>query len=166
VSDASGRPAGGDEPRRRGRWRRNLLRVALIAVGLFAAIQLIPYGRAHDNPPTTAAIRWDSPRTEQLFMTACADCHSNLTRWPWYTNVAPVSWLVQHDVDEGRSRMNVSDASRGIDIEEVARVLREGGMPPLQYTLKHRDANLSSADREALIAGMRTTFAARLRSRR
>lgn len=145
-----------------GRWKTLLARAVLILVALAVAIQFVPYGRAHTNPPVTATTTWDSPRTEQLFTIACADCHSNLTRWPWYTNVAPVSWLVQHDVDSGRRKMNVSDAGRGVPIDEIARVLREGEMPPLQYTIKHRDAALSADDRAALIAGMRTTFAARL----
>ncbi len=75
-----------------------------------------------------------------------------------------MSWLIQRDVDEGRTKMNVSDKNRGIEIDEVQKVLDEGEMPPWQYTIKHRDANLSSADRKALVAGMRATFAARLQT--
>ena len=142
--------------------RRWLKRIGIGIVALFVLIQAVPYGRSHTNPPATASVAWDTPKTEQLFTTACADCHSNLTKWPWYTNVAPMSWLVQHDVDEGRSKMNISDANRGIEIDEVQKVLREGEMPPLQYTIKHRDAKLSDADKAALIAGMRATFAGRL----
>ena len=60
-------------------------------------IQFVPYGRDHDNPEVTNTVAWDSPRTAELFDPACADCHSNETDWPWYSNVAPVSWLVQSD---------------------------------------------------------------------
>ena len=151
-----------DSPRPRSRKRRWLKRIGLGIVALFVLIQAVPYGRSHTNPPATASVAWDTPKTEQLFMTACADCHSNLTKWPWYTNVAPVSWLVQHDVDEVRGTMNISDANRGIEIEEVQEVLQEGEMPPRQYTIKHSDAKLSDADKAALIAGMRVTFADRL----
>lgn len=154
------RPTDSTPPR--SRKRRWLKRIVLGIVALFVLIQAVPYGRSHTNPPATASVKWDSPKTEQLFMTACADCHSNLTKWPWYTNVAPMSWLVQHDVDEGRGKMNISDANRGIEIEEVQKVLQEGEMPPLQYTIKHTDAKLSDAEKAALIAGMRTTFAGRL----
>lgn len=72
------------------------------------AIQLVPYGRDHHNPPAVAEPPWDSPQTRELFVKACADCDSNQTRWPWYSHIAPVSWLVQRDVEEGRSKLNLS----------------------------------------------------------
>ena len=87
-------------------------RIALSLIGLlllaFVAIQLVPYGRDHDNPAVIAEPNWDSPQTRDLFMTACGDCHSYETEWPWYSNIAPVSWLVQHDVEEGREKLNFS----------------------------------------------------------
>jgi hypothetical protein len=74
----------------RGVWR--ILRLLLIVgVVVFVAIQLVPYGRDHTNPPVTAEPRWDSPQTRTLAVSACFDCHSNETAWPWYTNVAPFS---------------------------------------------------------------------------
>src|SRR3954454_8278881 len=78
----------------------------LLVVLLLA--QLVPYGRAHDNPRPTQQAQLASAHDQQLFATACGDCHSDQTRWPWYSDVAPVSWLVQHDVDDGRERFNVS----------------------------------------------------------
>ncbi|MCX7782465.1 MAG: heme-binding domain-containing protein, partial [Meiothermus sp.] len=87
-------------------------RVILWSIGALAlvllAIQLVPYGRDHQNPPVVAEPPWDSPQTRALFVRACADCHSNQTRWPWYSHIAPVSWLVQRDVEEGRSKLNLS----------------------------------------------------------
>jgi Haem-binding domain len=76
------------------------------------AIQLVPYGRGHVNPPTTSEPAWDSPATRALAKQACFDCHSNETEWPAYSHVAPASWLVQHDVDEGRAVVNFSDWHR------------------------------------------------------
>jgi hypothetical protein len=76
------------------------LGLPLIAVLLL--IQLVPYGHDHANPSGGQPIAWDSPRTEQLMTDACMDCHSNLTHWPWYSNIAPISWLVQKDVEDGR----------------------------------------------------------------
>jgi hypothetical protein len=60
------------------------------------------HGHDHANPSGGQPIAWDSPRTEQLMTDACMDCHSNLTHWPWYSNIAPISWLVQKDVEDGR----------------------------------------------------------------
>jgi len=135
--------------------------VALGLVALLALAQAVPYGRDHSNPPVTAAPAWDSPQTERLFRTACGDCHSNLTRWPWYTNVAPVSWLVQRDVDEGRSKLNLSELGRGeVEIGEIDEAIRGGGMPPLQYRIIHRDAALSDQEKDALIRGLTASLAA------
>ena len=77
----------------RRRWRRVALGAGLLAL----LIQLVPYGRDHASGGTTTEPAWDSPRTRTLFMDACGDCHSNLTKWPWYSNIAPVSWLTQSD---------------------------------------------------------------------
>ena len=104
-------------------------------------IQLIPYGHDHTNPTSGRAIAWDSPRTEQLMTEACMDCHSNLTRWPWYSNVAPVSWLVQHDVDTGRAELNLTTDE--IELDEMIESVREGSMPPWQYKPTHPGARLS-----------------------
>src|SRR4051794_41766124 len=82
---------------------------ALVAVVvLFALIQFVPYGRSHANPRATRPVQWDSPTTAQLFRGACQDCHSNLTDWRWYDKVAPGSWLVQHDIEDGRANLKGS----------------------------------------------------------
>jgi len=147
---------------RRSRLRHWTPRVLLALCAAVAALQLVPYGRAHGNPPVRSQPSWDSPRTKQLFAQACGACHSNLTRWPWYSNVAPVSWLVQHDVNEGRSRFNVSEWRQQAQPEagDAAEVVRSGEMPPLQFRLAHPEARLSSAERAALAAGLERTFAA------
>jgi hypothetical protein len=126
--------------------------IVLIAVG----IQLIPYGRNHTNPPVFTAPHWDSPRTRELFTRACADCHSNETVWPWYSNIAPMSWLVQRDVDEGRGKYNIS-TGRG-EADEAADKVSEGEMPPAQYIMLHSDANLSTSEKQELIQGLLATF--------
>lgn len=142
------------------RWRRWIGWAALGLAALAAVIQTVPYGRDHSNPPEVATPAWDSARTQALFTTACGDCHSNRTRWPWYTNVAPASWLVQRDVEEGRGALNVSDLNATeVEMDEVEEVIREGEMPPLQYRLIHRGASLDAGEREDLIAGLRATFA-------
>jgi mono/diheme cytochrome c family protein len=126
--------------------------IVVVVVGL----QLIPYGRHHTNPPVVTEPQWDSPRTRELFTRACADCHSNATVWPWYSNVAPVSWLVQRDVDEGREKFNISTGSGEAD--EAAEKVVEGEMPPAQYPWLHPAANLSTSEKQELIQGLLATF--------
>jgi hypothetical protein len=101
---------------------------------------------------------WDSPATRAYAVTACFDCHSNQAVWPWYSNIAPVSWLVQHDVDEGRVVLNYSDWGRAQEGDESAGAVSEGEMPPFVYILTHPDANFSEADKAAFIRGLIATF--------
>jgi len=141
------------------RWIR---RIAIAGGAAFVAIQLVPYGRSHTNPPTTKEPAWDRPQTRVLFMQACGDCHSNQTTWPWYTSVAPMSWLAQRDVVGGRAQFNVSNWDRPQDISsgDAAEAIRGGSMPPWFYTPLHPAARLSSAQKQQLIAGLARTFAA------
>jgi hypothetical protein len=125
-------------------------------VVVVVALQLIPYGHNHTNPPVQTEPQWNSPRTQELFVRACADCHSNESIWPWYSNIAPVSWLVQHDVDEGREKFNISVAGRGRD--EAAEKVAGGEMPLAIYTLLHPAANLSASEKQELIQGLQATF--------
>jgi hypothetical protein len=132
--------------------------VAAGAVVLFVVIQLVPYGRDHTNPTGGRPISWDSPRTEELMRGACMDCHSNETRWPWYSNVAPVSWLVQRDVDEGRDRLNLS--THAPEVQELIEAIDKGEMPPWQYKPAHPAARLSSSEKRELTRGLQATFGA------
>ena len=133
-----------------------------IFMGLVAALllaQLVPYGHAHDNPRPTQQARFASAQDQRLFATACGDCHSDQTRWPWYSNVAPVSWLVQHDVEDGRGSFNVSAwDTRQPGLDEVVGNIEHGSMPPWQYKIIHGDARLSSAKKAQLVAAMRRLY--------
>jgi hypothetical protein len=138
--------------------RRIALGGALVLALLAVVIQLVPYGRNHTNPPVSGEPAWDSAATRATAVAACFDCHSNQTSWPWYSNIAPVSWLVQHDVDEGRQTLNFSEWGRGQDGDEAAEAVSEGNMPPFSYVLLHPDARLSGAARDAFIRGLVATF--------
>ena len=132
--------------------------ISVLLLGV--AIQVVPYGREHTNPPVVQEPQWDTPKTRALFMRACADCHSNETKWPWYSNIAPVSWLVQHDVDEGREHFNISNwlhqkKNKG---DEAAEEVREGDMPPLVYLPAHPEARLSETEKKELVKGLVNTF--------
>ena len=130
--------------------------VVIILVG-FGLIQLVPYGRDHTNPPVVEEPDWDSSQTRDLAVRACFDCHSNETVWPWYSKIAPVSWLVQRDVDQGRDHFNLSDwEQRPAPGRLMAEAVREGEMPPWFYLPLHPEARLSDAEKEALAQGLET----------
>ncbi len=131
----------------------------LVIAGL-VVIQLVPYGRNHDNPTVQSEPNWDSPETRALAERACFDCHSNETEWPWYSNVAPVSWLVQHDTEEGREILNFSEWDQGgkpRELDEMWEVLQYGSMPPAVFLPTHPEAKLTQAEVDALIAGFKAT---------
>ena len=131
----------------------------MLLILAFVAIQFVPYGRDHVNPPVAAEPAWDSPETRALARQACFDCHSNETEWPAYSAVAPVSWLVQHDVAEGRAALNFSEWQKPQDeATEAAEDVLEGEMPLRIYQLMHAHARLSAADRERLARGLEKTL--------
>jgi Haem-binding domain len=141
--------------------RKWLLWGGVALVGLLVVIQLVPYGRDHTNPPVTREVRWDSARTRELAAGACFDCHSNLTDWKWYTNVAPISWLVYADVQGGREHLNFSEwDTPQSEVGEIVEAVRDGSMPPLQYKPLHAGARLSTAERDELVRGLEKTLAA------
>jgi cytochrome c551/c552 len=141
-------------------FNRGIFKKALLGIAvLVLAIQIVPYGRNHSNPPGRNEPAWDRPETKALAQRACFDCHSNETVWPAYANIAPVSWLVQHDVDEGREKLNFSEWQRPQkESKEAAQSVREGEMPPWQYVLLHPEAKLSAEERSALIRGLEATI--------
>ena len=147
-------------------WDHPLSRAKLVVSGVAAlvvvalAIQAVPYGRDHSNPPVTAEPVWDSPRTRELTVLACFDCHSNEVEYPWYSSIAPMSWAVQLHVEQGRAKVNYSEWDHPQkEADESAESVIEGGMPPTYYTLlTHSAARLSDAERQELIDGLNATF--------
>lgn len=142
------------------RW---ILAVGLLLVLGFMLIQLVPYGKDHTNPtvPAENDWEWDSPRTEALVRGACYDCHSNETKWPWYSNVAPMSWLVVRDVQEARSMFNLSEmtlAEGKIRVSEMVERVSGNKMPPPQYTAIHSEARFSTVERQDVINGLLATL--------
>jgi hypothetical protein len=139
--------------------RRFWVRSGLVLVLAFVAIQFVPYGRDHVNPPVATEPTWDSPQTRALAKQACFDCHSNETEWPAYSRVAPVSWLIQRDVLEGRAAVNFSEWQRPQqEAKEAAEEVLEGEMPLRIYRLMHAYARLSAAGRERLARGLERTL--------
>ena len=134
-------------------------RVGVGLLGALLAIQLVPYGHDHRNPPLRSEPPWDSPMTRALTKQACFDCHSNETEWPAYASIAPASWLVQRDVDDGRAVLNFSEWQRPQEeATKASEELLEGEMPPAAYLLMHAHARLSAADRDRLAQGLVKTL--------
>ncbi|MCF6245480.1 MAG: heme-binding domain-containing protein [Sulfurovum sp.] len=135
-------------------------KIILTVLGLGVLIQFIPYGKDHTNPNVIAEPKWDSPKTRELFMKACVDCHSNETKWPAYSNIAPISWIVYNHVVEGREHLNVSEWKEGKykDANEAAEEVEEGEMPLKSYLLVHPEAQLSEDEKKILIEGLKKTF--------
>jgi hypothetical protein len=141
--------------------RRRLLTGALIGVVVVGlAIQAVPYGRDHTNPPITGEPAWDSPETRALTVLACFDCHSNEVEYPWYSKIAPVSWAVQSHVDSGRSKVNYSEWDRPQKKgDESAETVKDGEMPPAYFTrFTHAEARLTDAELRKLTEGLFATF--------
>ncbi len=133
---------------------RKWLKRGLFAAGaIFVAIQAVPV--RHGNPPVSAEV--EAPEeVRAVLRRSCYDCHSHQVRRPWYAYVAPSSWLVEHDVNEGREHLNFSAWDR-YDARERAHVMEEireevemGAMPLWYYLPLHPQARLSDADRAVL----------------
>lgn len=138
------------------------VKTLIVLVVLFGLVQLVPYGKDHQNPPVVTEATFDSSTTRTLAVNSCYDCHSNETQWPWYSNVAPVSWLIQHDVEEGRQNLNFSDWSSNALISQelfgaAAQMVSSGRMPPFYYAWMHPLAQLSDAERQQLVTGLQNS---------
>lgn len=137
-----------------------IINYAIATVVVLLVIQLVPYGRSHSNPLVTGEPAWASPETRALMVDACYGCHSNEVEWPWYSNVAPISWVVAFHVDEGREKVNYSEFDRNQhEADETIEVIREGEMPPSYYTAfgLHPEARLTDTEINQLVAGLRNT---------
>ena len=132
-------------------------RAALVAVILVVCAQFVPVAR--DNPPAPAAnlMYASAPGTvRKVFNESCINCHSNQTAWPWYSHIAPFSWIVTHDVHQGRKQFNFSDWStyspkkREEKLDAICEQLVNGDMPDGKYLLIHRRARLAQEEQEAV----------------
>lgn len=133
--------------------KRTVLVLVLALAVILVAIQLVPVDRT--NPAVVADFD-GPPAVKAVLETSCYDCHSHETSWPWYSRIAPFSWLVAHDVEEARDHLNFSqwgnlDAKRREKLtEEMWEEVEEGEMPLKMYLLAHPDARLSEAGKATL----------------
>jgi enamine deaminase RidA (YjgF/YER057c/UK114 family) len=139
--------------------RSLLMRVGLAVVVLAAAIQL--YRPERSNPPVDPALALESGGRAPADVTAilqrsCYDCHSSRTRWPWYSNIAPMSWMVAGDVTEARKKLDFSTwmayppKQMSRKLETISDEVMKGDMPLKQYLMLHSDARLSDSDKSVV----------------
>jgi len=130
-----------------------------IFVALVAVFGLLQFANpARTNPPVVNNLPGTnaSPPVVALLHAACYDCHSSETKWPWYSHIAPMSWLIAQDVNEGRQHLNFSDWPQDTDraakkFDRINEVLDYRQMPPKKYTALHPEARLSEAQRQELL---------------
>lgn len=132
--------------------------VKKILLGLIVAliiIQFIPKG--HTNPPVTGDVA-TTVEVKEIIKQSCYDCHSNTTEWPWYSKVAPVSWIIGNHVAEGREHLNFSEWDKyRTEVQmklanEIEEEIRKGEMPMTGYVAIHSEAELSDTEKEILYA--------------
>jgi len=126
-------------------------RIAVGVIVVFVAVQFIPVARS--NPPARSTVV-APPEVASVLRRACFDCHSNETVWPPQAYVAPLSWLVAHDVNEGREELNFSDWGPK-QVEKTAKKLAsevgKGDMPPFLYVVAHPGAKLTNDEKALLV---------------
>jgi len=140
--------------------RRTIKWIFIGAVAVFLSIQLVQPDRTNpaiDESMTIEASLSVPPEVKSVLDRACFDCHSNRTRWPWYSYVAPVSWLTASDVKEGRASLNFSmwgeykKRRQQNKLDQIAQELNEDGMPLKPYRLMHSEAVLTEAEIELVV---------------
>lgn len=185
-----------DQPQKKGLFTPRNIVIAVIGIWILASV---PVWFFQTNPPVTSEPAWDSPQTRALAQRACFDCHSNETKWPIYSRIAPVSFVVTHHVVEGREHLNFSEwgtvqrsgmldmlahpafaqghedeehergegdegdgrgqgSEGGESAHEMIETIEEGEMPLKDYLWMHPEAQLTDAEKQQLIDGIRATF--------
>jgi hypothetical protein len=139
---------------------RKILKWAAILVALvFVGIQFVPTqmtNAAVDESRTINARLRVTSEVNAILARSCNDCHTHQTRFPWYSRVAPVSWLLSDHIIEGRDHLNFSDwaaydaEEQDLFLQNICRITRRGAMPISSYLYIHRDAKLSEADVKTL----------------
>jgi Haem-binding domain len=142
--------------------RVSATKIILGILALLIVIQAIRLSRT--NPPVIPSRTLEAhvevpPEVLSVFKRSCYDCHSNSTVWPWYSNIAPVSWYVIRDVNVGRSHVNLQDWEAQVNEQEgkehlglVCKLVREGKMPPADYRIIHKGTDVSPAETQAICA--------------
>jgi hypothetical protein len=135
---------------------RRYLGIPVGALALCLGLAQLIQPRVENLPVDPARSLWNDrrvdPRVTNILGRACADCHSQATRWPWYAKISPFSWYIARHVTKGRAKLNFSDWSGASpnQVEEIYESIEKRKMPPANYKLMHPEARLSTSDLEIL----------------
>jgi hypothetical protein len=133
--------------------------LVIIVACLFILLQLKRPARTNPVSESSQSIEAHvqmAPQVKEILDRSCRDCHSNNTKWPWYTNVAPVSWFIVDDVNQGRERLNLSDWGRmdrdrqDKKLRQICDEVEDNAMPLPSYLRMHPNAKLSEQDKKTL----------------
>jgi hypothetical protein len=135
----------------------------MIVLAIMAALLLVQAIRIEkSNPPVCSDLA--SVAVKPVLQRGCYNCHSNETIWPWYSNVAPASWLVGMDVREGRNHLNFSEwgaldsGTRVHKLRSIAEEVHNDGMPPWYYSVVHRGSRLNKTEQNQILAWVTATI--------
>ena len=140
----------------------NKARVKKVILALAAFLIVIQFVQPkRTNPPIVpsralAAHVRVPEEVQSILMRACGNCHSNQTVWPWYSHIAPISWLITDDVNQGRRHMNLQDWEARIPRHpfdpqrDICKEVRDKGMPPFTYRMVHKEARLTPQEIDTL----------------
>ena len=140
--------------------RFTLKNISIAIIFILLMIQSIQIDKTTEPVnPATDFISVTAANTEVagLLKTACYDCHSNQPTYPWYTNIAPVSWWIKHHIKEGSQHLNFSiwgtysEKRKNHKLEECIEMIEEGEMPMYSYTLMHKEAKLADSQKLQLV---------------
>jgi len=137
---------------------RRRIKQAIIGLALLLAAAQLVQPDTRNPPVDPSRSLWSSDQVDArvggVLRRACADCHSNETRWPWYSRVSPISWFVAGHVRDGRAKLNFSNWSNpsSDELEEIYDSIAKNKMPMESYLWIHPDARLSKTNREVLLA--------------
>lgn len=148
---------GQDGTRKRSLWK-SVLKFGLGGlIAAFVGIQFVPVPAIGNNPEARSTMKGEPPEVVALLKRACFDCHSNETLWPWYSRIAPGSWLMAHDIEEGRKALDYSDwdgldeEDKQFNREQTRDVVADDEMPPWFYVIPfHAEAKITPQDRALL----------------
>ena len=146
------------------RWEKGLWMIGGTLLGGLMLMQFIPIWMIEPmmdprNPPVQYEIEWASDEADSIMRMVCYTCHSNETEYPIYAQIAPVSWMAAEHVNQGRQHLNFSEQPMDeISMGRLIEYIQSDAMPPAAYRLMHPEANLTEAQKNALIDGIRATF--------
>jgi cytochrome c551/c552 len=134
--------------------RKWIAKAGLILAAGLVVIQFVPVERV--SPPVEGAVQVPAD-LKAVLARSCYDCHSNETVWPWYSRIAPVSWLIAEDVKKGRVELNFSiwdqynERRKARKLKEIVKQVEHSKMPQWYYVALHPDAKLSASDKEIIL---------------